>query len=203
MCIPSCRGAGTSTGSGNTRITQRASNPTECQVFLATRKAILTAILMTARGRNSTTNGRPTQAAIASRAYRSISLQSASNGSQRHPELLRELRAIKREINSVPKNRDLSLVAYASLVQLHRFFYFATFLVGSSRIDLLRPPPAVWRGDGCANHFRGLVERRDHRVGHAFEAVSGHLILAIAAPTQRRIQRIFGHRPEDAANGRK
>src|SRR5262249_53430640 len=84
--------------------------------------------------------------------------------SQRHAELLRELRAIKREINSVPKNRDLSLVAYASLVQLHRFFYFATFLVGSSRIDLLRPPPAVWRCDGCANHFRGLVERRDHRV---------------------------------------
>src|SRR5262249_32721191 len=57
---------GTSTGSGNTRITQRASNPTECQVFRATRKAILTAILMTARGRNSTTNGRPSQAAIAS-----------------------------------------------------------------------------------------------------------------------------------------
>jgi hypothetical protein len=26
---------------------------------------------------------------------------------------------------------------------LHCFFYFATFLVGSSRIDLLRPPPAV------------------------------------------------------------
>ena len=31
----------------------------------------------------------------------------------------------------------------SSLVQLHCFFYFATFLVGSSRIDLLRPPPAV------------------------------------------------------------
>src|SRR5215813_1445860 len=61
MCIQSCREAGTSTGSGNTRITQRASNPTECQAFRATRKAILTAILMTARGRNSTTNGRPSQ----------------------------------------------------------------------------------------------------------------------------------------------
>src|SRR5262249_12986272 len=91
MCIQPCREAGTSTGSGNTRITQKASNPTECQVFRATRKAIWTATLMTAHGRNSTTNGPPNQAAIASRAYRSISLQSASNGSQRHAELLREI----------------------------------------------------------------------------------------------------------------
>jgi hypothetical protein len=115
-------------GSGNTRITQRASNPTECQVFRATRKAILTAILMTARGRNSTTNGRPSQAAIASRAYRSISLQSASNGSQRHAELLRELREIKREINSVPKKRDLSLVAYVILGTIALLFLFRDIL---------------------------------------------------------------------------
>jgi hypothetical protein len=35
--------------SGNTRITQRASNPTECQVFRTIRKTILTANLMTGR----------------------------------------------------------------------------------------------------------------------------------------------------------
>src|SRR5215813_15616108 len=62
MCGQSCRGVGTLTGSGNMRITPRVSNQIECQVSRATRTAILTAILMSARGRNSTPNGRPDQA---------------------------------------------------------------------------------------------------------------------------------------------
>jgi hypothetical protein len=36
---------------------------------------------------------------------------------------------------------------------------------------------------------------------HSFEAVSGHLSLAIPEPTQRRIQRIFGHRLGSATHG--
>src|SRR5262249_45585526 len=37
---------------------------------------------------------------------------------------------------------------------------------------------------------------------HSFEAVRGHLFLAVAEPTQRSIHGIFGHRSENAVHGR-
>jgi hypothetical protein len=49
-------------------------------------------------------------------------------GDQRHAELLRELREIKREINSVPKKRDLSLVAYVILGTIALIFLFRDIL---------------------------------------------------------------------------
>src|SRR5262249_26069031 len=39
--------------------------------------------------------------------------------------------------------RSLLRFFFNGALQLHCFFYFATFLVGFSRIDLLRLPPAV------------------------------------------------------------
>jgi hypothetical protein len=49
-------------------------------------------------------------------------------GDQRHVELLRELREIKREINSVPKKRDLSLVACVILGTIALLFLFRDIL---------------------------------------------------------------------------
>ena len=49
-------------------------------------------------------------------------------GDQRHAELLRELREIKREINSVPKKRDLSLVACVILGTIALLFLFRDIL---------------------------------------------------------------------------
>ena len=49
-------------------------------------------------------------------------------GEQRHAELLKELREIKREIDSVPKRRDLSLVACVILGTIALLFLFREIL---------------------------------------------------------------------------
>jgi hypothetical protein len=49
-------------------------------------------------------------------------------GDQRHAELLRELREIKREIDSIPKKWDLSLVACVTLGTIALLFLFREIL---------------------------------------------------------------------------